>query len=98
MIRPDGKAVAGMLKDVLITQVEHSLCAKPQFAYLAGRDIGDCLNRINSCIERALRNIQATRQTRFDRRAQVEAGSYNPKAASPLDGCIVLSIDNFQGV
>ena len=93
LIRPDGKSIAGALKETLMPQVKTQLNTVPQFAYLSERDITDCLLRVNTCIAQTLQCAQSLRRTRFAKREQVEAGTYNPTEGPELEGCIILSID-----
>ena len=93
LIRPDGKAIAGAVKETLMPQVKTQLNSVPQFAYLSDRDITDCLVRANACIAQTLQSAQSLKHTRFARREQVEAGTYNPAMGPELEGCVILSID-----
>ena len=50
LLRPDGKALAGHIKDLVLSQAGHSLAYAPQYAYLPGRDTTDALARVNTCV------------------------------------------------
>ena len=46
LIRADGKAIAGTLKDALMPSIAAFLQTTPQYAYLPGRDICDAIARV----------------------------------------------------
>ena len=50
LLRPDGKALAGHVKDMVLTQAGPSLGLTPQCAYLPARDTTDALARVHTCI------------------------------------------------
>ena len=50
LIRPDGKALAGPLKESLIPHLQCYLRSTPQFAYLPGRDLFDAVARLGHAL------------------------------------------------
>ena len=53
LLRPDAKAVAGAIKSRLLPFALARLQDVPQYAYLPGRDILDCLARVHGRLEAA---------------------------------------------
>ena len=93
LIRPDGKAVAGAMKTHITAQTSEWLRWVPQFSYQSGRDIADCLVRVQHAIQQAESIIKSGKLDRFAKRCQVEEGKYDPTTAPALQGCIIFSVD-----
>ena len=51
LLRPDGKALAGHVKNLLLEQAGPQLANVPQYAYLPTRNASDALARVNACIQ-----------------------------------------------
>ena len=93
LIRPDGKAIAAAIKTKVAQQSAEWLRWVPQFSYQPGRDIADCITRVQQALQHAEISISATRLDRFEKRSRVEEGTYNPKLAPALKGGILFSVD-----
>ena len=93
LIRPDGKAIAAAIKTKVAQQSAEWLRWVPQFSYQPSRDIADCITRVQQALQQAEKSINATRLNRFEKRSRVEEGTYDPKLAPALKGCIIFSAD-----
>ena len=91
LLRPDGKALAGHVKDLVLTQAGPSLAYTPQYAYLPNRDTTDALARIDTCVLAVKEGFKALGRNRFIVRDRKEAGSQVGEAG----GCL-LSVDLSQ--
>ena len=91
LLRPDGKALAGYVKDLVLEQAGPSLALTPQYAYLPARDATDALARVGTCIQDIRHNLRALRGSRFTVRERKTAGAEVGEAG----GCL-LSVDLSQ--
>jgi hypothetical protein len=74
LLRPDAKAVAGAIKSRLLPFALARLQDIPQYAYLPGRDILDCLARVHGRLEAARSRLDNVGRGVFDRRRRLELG------------------------
>ena len=88
LLRPDGKALAGHVKDLVIDQAGPSLALTPQYAYLPARDATDALARVGACIKDIKDGLKALGGNRFTVRDRKNAGVEVGEAG----GCL-LSVD-----
>ena len=91
LIRPDGKALAGHIKTLVMEQARASLAQSPQYAYLPSRDTTDALARVNECVDRIKSSMKALGGNRFVTRQRKESG----QQATEAGGCL-LSVDLSQ--
>ena len=91
LLRPDGKALAGHIKDLVLTQASPSLAHTPQYAYLPSRDTTDALARVNARVLAIKESLKALGGNRFVVRTRKEAGQVVGEAG----GCL-LSVDLSQ--
>ena len=88
LLRPDGKALAGYVKDLVLEQAGPSLALTPQYAYLPARDVTDALARVGTCIQDIRHSLRALGGSRFTIRERKTAGVEVGEAG----GCL-LSVD-----
>ena len=81
------------MKTRITAQTSEWLRWVPQFSYQSGRDIADCLVRVQHAIQQAESIIKSGKLDRFAKRCQVEEGKYDPTTAPALQGCIIFSVD-----
>ena len=91
LLRPDGKALAGYVKDLVLAQAGPSLALTPQYAYLPARDATDALARVGTCIKDIKNSLRALGGSRFTVRERKTAGVEVGEAG----GCL-LSVDLSQ--
>ena len=91
LLRPDGKALAGYVKDLVLDQARPSLALTPQYAYLPARDVTDALARVGTCIQDIRHRLRALGGSRFTVRERKTAGVEVGEAG----GCL-LSVDLSQ--
>ena len=91
LLRPDGKAFAGYIKNQLLMQACSSLTHTPQYAYLPARDTSDALARVNACIHDIKDGLKALGGNRFLTRQRKETGQVKGESG----GCL-LSVDLSQ--
>ncbi|CAE7238885.1 unnamed protein product [Symbiodinium natans] len=91
LLRPDGKAFAGHIKNQLLMQACSSLTHTPQYAYLPARDTTDALARVNACIHDIKDGLKALGGNRFLTRQRKETGQVKGESG----GCL-LSVDLSQ--
>ncbi|CAE7279311.1 unnamed protein product [Symbiodinium natans] len=91
LLRPDGKAFAGHIKNQLLMQACSSLTHTPQYAYLQARDTSDALARVNACIHDIKDGLRALGGNRFLTRQRKETGQVKGESG----GCL-LSVDLSQ--
>ena len=91
LLRPDSKALAGHIKNLILEQAGPSLAQSPQFAYLPSRDTTDALARVNACIREIKASVKALGGNRFVLRQRKETGQTPAEAG----GCL-LSVDLSQ--
>ncbi|CAE7214543.1 Pol [Symbiodinium natans] len=91
LLRPDGKAFAGHIKNQLLMQACASLTHTPQYAYLPARDTSDALARVNACIHDIKDSLKALGGNRFLTRQRKETGQVKGESG----GCL-LSVDLSQ--
>ena len=91
LLRPDSKALAGHIKNLILEQAGPSLAQSPQFAYLPFRDTTDALARVNACVREIKANMKALGGNRFVVRQRKETGQTPAEAG----GCL-LSVDLSQ--
>ncbi|CAE7212621.1 TRPT1 [Symbiodinium natans] len=91
LLRPDGKAFAGHIKNQLLMQACANLTHTPQYAYLPARDTSDALARVNACIHDIKDGLKALGGNRFLTRQRKETGQVKGESG----GCL-LSVDLSQ--
>ena len=82
LLRPDSKALAGHIRNLILEQAGPSLAQSPQFAYLPFRDTTDALARVNARIRKIKANMKALGGNRFVVRQRKETGSRRVPALS----------------
>ena len=95
LIRPDGKALAGLLKESLMPYLHRYLGSTPQFAYLPGRDLFDAVARVRARLALVTRALTQVGGNRFTIRARREAASMTSvgRHRTLVAGGAVLSVD-----
>ncbi|CAE7718860.1 unnamed protein product [Symbiodinium sp. CCMP2592] len=82
LLRPDGKAYAGFVKNLLLEQAGPSLAQTPQYAYLPMRDTTDALARVHTCVQAIKAELRALGGDRFTIRQRKESGHVTKEAGS----------------
>ena len=85
LMGPPSKALAGALRDRLLTQLSPLTRYRPQFAYTAGRGTFNALLRIHQHVADALSLVRANRISRF--------GRYAGRRPLALAGALSISLD-----